>query len=368
MYVNKCSKCGSEFETKNPKRVICPDCLYPDRSPGKAPSTILKKTPQQDYDQQDSGYQRRQTVETGEVEDFRRPQSSQRSDYGRPQGGRPYGGGGSSGGRPQGGRSYGGGGQQGGRSYGGGGRPQGNRPYGSSGSGGRPQGGRPYGGGQQGGRPYGGGGGRPQGGRPYGGSSQQGGRSYGGGGRPQGSRPGGRPQGGRPGGRPGFRPGGRPPGRGPAGAERKLLVNKEQMIEIEKLYKPMLPLPNPDVHEVIAKELDMEPRKVFFGINLIRQKMFLPKLPFPKRRLAVTVEQLNAVESLYAPLMPLPPIGCHKFIAKQLRMDEWRVHVAIGILRKQMGLPRWNPDRDDAPEEFKKQREEELAAEKAAEE
>ena len=33
MYVNKCSKCGTEFETKNPKRVICPGCLYPDRNP-----------------------------------------------------------------------------------------------------------------------------------------------------------------------------------------------------------------------------------------------------------------------------------------------------------------------------------------------
>ena len=31
MYVNKCTKCGREFETKNPKRVICPNCLYPDK-------------------------------------------------------------------------------------------------------------------------------------------------------------------------------------------------------------------------------------------------------------------------------------------------------------------------------------------------
>ena len=31
MYVNKCIKCGKEFETKNPKRVICPDCLYSDK-------------------------------------------------------------------------------------------------------------------------------------------------------------------------------------------------------------------------------------------------------------------------------------------------------------------------------------------------
>ena len=34
MYTNKCIKCGCEFETKNPKRVICPNCLYPERKPG----------------------------------------------------------------------------------------------------------------------------------------------------------------------------------------------------------------------------------------------------------------------------------------------------------------------------------------------
>ena len=36
-------------------------------------------------------------------------------------------------------------------------------------------------------------------------------------------------------------------------------------------------------------------------------------------------------------------------------MDEWRVHVGIGLVRKQLNLPRWNPDRVDAPEEFKNQ-------------
>ena len=33
-------------------------------------------------------------------------------------------------------------------------------------------------------------------------------------------------------------------------------------------------------------------------------------------------------------------------------MDEWRVHVGIGLVRKQMGLDRWNEDRADAPEQI----------------
>ena len=114
----------------------------------------------------------------------------------------------------------------------------------------------------------------------------------------------------------------------------------------------MLPLPNPDAHEVIGAHLEIEPRKVFFGINLVRQKLMLPKLPFPKRKLAVTPDQMTAIKSLYTPLLPLPPIGCHKIIAAQLRVDEWRVHVAIKLIRAQMGLDRWNEDRPDKPADY----------------
>ena len=134
-------------------------------------------------------------------------------------------------------------------------------------------------------------------------------------------------------------------------APKQLLVSKEQLEQIELLYKLMLPLPNPDCHEVIGEKIGLEPRKVFFGINLVRQKMMLPKLPFPKRKLAITPDQLFAIKNLYEPLLPLPPIGCHKIIAAQLKMDEWRVHVGIGLIRSQMGLGRWNEDRADKPQQ-----------------
>ena len=142
-------------------------------------------------------------------------------------------------------------------------------------------------------------------------------------------------------------------------APKQLLVSREQLEQIELLYKLMLPLPNPDAHEVIGEKIGLEPRKVFFGINLVRQKMMLPKLPFPKRKLAITPDQLNAIKMLYEPLLPVPPIGCHKIIAAQLKMDEWRVHVGIGLVRAQMGMERWNQDRPDVPEEFKNQKAEE---------
>ena len=279
MYVNKCIKCGREFETKNPKRVICPDCLYPDKKMMVGGSD----TPE--------------TSAPAEAQE-------QRSSY-------------STEGKPQFYSSYSSGGDDNPRPYN---RPQ-QRQYNNQG-GHRDNRGGGYNNNRQGGYN-----------NNRGGFQQR---------RPQNNR---------------FNNNRRPNNRN--AAPKQLLVSREQLEQIELLYKLMLPLPNPDAHEVIGEKIGLEPRKVFFGINLVRQKMMLPKLPFPKRKLAISPDQLNAIKMLYEPLLPLPPIGCHKIIAAQLKMDEWRVHVGIGLVRAQMGMERWNQEREDAPEEFKKQKAEE---------
>ena len=278
MYVNKCIKCGREFETKNPKRVICPDCLYPDKkmiisSAVDTPAEEAKPMSGYTTEEQPKFYSSYSAGEGREA----RPQQRQNNNYNRN------------------------------NNYKGGYNRNNNRPRFNN--------------------------------------QKQGGFN-------RNQRPGGFN---RPGSNRNQRPGfnNRRPmnkSRGP----KQLLVSKEQLEQIEKLYKPMLPLPNPDAHEVIGEKIGLEPRKVFFGINLVRQKMMLPKLPFPKRRLAISPDQLFAIKNLYEPLLQLPPIGCHKIIAAQLKMDEWRVHVGIGLIRSQMGLERWNQNRDDVPEEFKK--------------
>ena len=295
MYVNKCIKCGREFETKNPKRVVCPDCLYPDKnmmidSPeGSSPSEVQNEN--------ESAPQFYSSYSAGSDDRPRPPrqQYNNQGGYNRPrQNNRP---GGYNNNRQQGGYNRAQGGQ---------------RPYNNNRQGG-------YNNNRYNNQ-------RPQ----QGGFNQR------------------RPQG------PNRFNNKRPNNRNKA--PKQLLVSKEQLEQIELLYKLMLPLPNPDAHEVIGEKIGLEPRKVFFGINLVRQKMMLPKLPYPKRKLAITPDQLNAIKMLYEPLLPLPPIGCHKIIAAQLKMDEWRVHVGIGLVRAQMGMERWNQDRPDVPEEFKNQK------------
>ena len=312
MYVNKCVKCGREFETKNPKRVICPDCLYPDKK-------MMINAPDEGGENV-SSEQSMPQEQLGGYSTENQPQfySSYSAGEERP--------------RPQ--RQY--NNQQGGYqrrdNQGGYQRRDNNRGYNQNRQGGGyqrrdNQGGGYNRGGYNNNRPQ-------QGGYNRGGFNNR------------------RPQQG------GFNRGGFNNNRKPMNrnkAPKQLLVSKEQLEQIELLYKTMLPLPNPDAHEVIGEKIGLEPRKVFFGINLVRQKMMLPKLPFPKRKLAITPDQLFAIKNLYEPLLPLPPIGCHKIIAAQLKMDEWRVHVGIGLIRSQMGLQRWNQERDDAPEEYKKQ-------------
>jgi len=316
MYVNKCIKCGREFETKNPKRVICPDCLYPDKnmmidSPeGEKPAEQGYSQPQNEGETAPQFYS---SYSAGGGDEDRRPPRQYNNQGGYNQGN--Y--------RPrqnnynnnrQGGYNN---NRQGGYSQGGYNRD--NRQGGQ----------RPYNNNRQGGYNNN----RYNNNRP-----QQGG--FNNNRRPQNNR---------------FNNNRRPQNNRNK-APKPLLVSKEQLEQIELLYKLMLPLPNPDAHEVIGEKIGLEPRKVFFGINLIRQKMMLPKLPYPKRKLAITPDQLNAIKMLYEPLLPIPPIGCHKIIAAQLKMDEWRVHVGIGLVRAQMGMERWNQDRPDVPEEFKNQK------------
>ncbi len=295
MYVNKCIKCGAEFETKNPKRVICPSCLYSDKKYTEELSQEASNASAEQAAPKRNSY----SFGSDEPREDRRPRQYDRGD------------------RPQYNRDRGDRSQYNNRDRGG---------YNNRYNNDRPRDSRDSRGGQGGQRPFNkfnNNGPRPQ---------RSGGFSRGGGF----NKP--RPMGGRP-----------KPQR-----QKQLLVSKEQIEQIEILYKKALPLPNPDVHEIIGQAIGLEPRKVFFGINLVRQKLMLPKLPFPKRKLAVSPDQLFAVKNLYEPLLPLPPIGCHKIIAAQLRMDEWRVHVGIGLIRKQMGLDRWNQEREDAPEEYKK--------------
>ena len=189
MYVNKCIKCGREFETKNPKRVICPDCLYPDKKMMVSPSSNTETTP---AEEPLKGYS---AGGTDEPPRFYSAGGSPEPRYNRPQ--RQYNNNRQNYNRQN---NYNNRNQQGGYN-------RSNNNYN-----------------RQGGGNYN----RPQ--RPY---NNQGGFQNR---RPQNNRN-------------NFNK--RPAAKK---APKQLLVSKEQLELIEKLYKAMLPLPNPDCHEVIGEK------------------------------------------------------------------------------------------------------------------
>lgn len=292
MYTNKCIKCGCEFETKNPKRVICPNCLYPEKrivtsEDGSfiSPSSNTENIQKSSYSSYSTGNEHINSYSSQQRMSGDGNYNRSNINYSNQKYNKPY-------------------------------NSQYRREVGNSGS----YRNNSYNITQ---KSYGGHNPRRSQQKTY---NQRGSIK---------SR---------------YQQGGKVQHRD---VSKRLLITKEQMLEIENLYKAMLPLPNHDAHEVIAEKLSLEPRKVFFGINLIRQKLMLPKLNFPKRKLAVTEDQVFAIKNLYEPLLPLPPIGCHKIIAAQLKMDEWRVHVGIGVVRRQMGLERWNLERTDIPESLR---------------
>ena len=187
MYVNKCVKCGAEFETKNPKRVICPNCLYADKG-----NETAEEKPMQSYSSYSAEPHEQRSYGRPQQDGYRNNHRDNQVGYQRREGG------------------Y----QQRDNRQGGYQRRDNNR-----------------GGFQQ----------RKPGGFRNNYAS--------GGGRPQGQR--------------------RPMQKKPRKQPRPLLVSKEQLEQIELLYKAMLPLPNPDAHEVIGTKIGVEPQKVFFGINLV---------------------------------------------------------------------------------------------------
>jgi hypothetical protein len=52
-------------------------------------------------------------------------------------------------------------------------------------------------------------------------------------------------------------------------------------------------------------------------------------------------KELESIKKAYEPLLPMPPVNCHKIIAEELKMDGQKVYKAIGIIRKQMKLSRF---------------------------
>lgn len=152
------------------------------------------------------------------------------------------------------------------------------------------------------------------------------------------------------------RQGARPPG-GPAARPQQVAAQAprlpatptlEQAAAIERRYKELAqPVEFDGIRSRIAEELGVPKSVVKRVVKEYRERLHLPSW-WDVSHQPLTPAQVELVRQRYEPLLPLPPIGVHHTLAQELGLSGWAVYQAIGQIRQQLGLTRYN-EREDAP-------------------
>lgn len=130
-------------------------------------------------------------------------------------------------------------------------------------------------------------------------------------------------------------------------------LTEAQLQAVERRY---LELAAPEefdgVRGQIAAELKLPKTLVKRAVNALRRR--LGRLSWWElQQQSVTAEVYAAVKSRYAPLLAdggLPPVGVHRQIAEEANLSTLQVYRAIGRIRTDMGLPRFNEREPEASE------------------
>jgi hypothetical protein len=116
----------------------------------------------------------------------------------------------------------------------------------------------------------------------------------------------------------------------------------EQIAAIEARY---LELAQPEYNGIrtqIAREMEIPRVAVKRVVAALREREKLPSW-WDAAEYSGTPENLERIRVAYMPLLPTPPVGVHKQIAKELDLPPIDVYRGIGAIRKAMGLPVFNP-------------------------
>lgn len=143
-------------------------------------------------------------------------------------------------------------------------------------------------------------------------------------------------------------PGVTPPPRPPKASRDPLVPTLDQIAAIERRYTELAqPSEFDGIRSKIAEELRMPRAVVKRVVKDYRERLHLPSW-WDVSHQPLTAAQIELVRDRYVPLLPLPPIGVHHRLAAELGFNGWAVYQAIGQIRQQLGLARYN-EREDAP-------------------
>jgi hypothetical protein len=116
----------------------------------------------------------------------------------------------------------------------------------------------------------------------------------------------------------------------------------EQIKQVEERYLELAqPIEFDGIRTQIANELQIPKKAVKQIVKNLRTQSHIPSW-WELQTYKGSTEELDAIKTLYEPYLPLPPIGVHKVIAKQLSIRSGITYQAIKTIRQELGLPQYN--------------------------
>jgi hypothetical protein len=115
--------------------------------------------------------------------------------------------------------------------------------------------------------------------------------------------------------------------------------------QIEAIRARYLELAQPEfdgIRHKIATELGIPLKAVKAAVKELREEKAIASW-WDSGQHEPNPEQIEQVRALYLPLLPEPEIGVHKQIAKELKLANTSVYLAIGHIRQELALPQYNP-------------------------
>jgi len=115
--------------------------------------------------------------------------------------------------------------------------------------------------------------------------------------------------------------------------------------QIEAIRTRYMELAHPEfdgIRHAIATELGIPLRVVKQKVKELREEKTMASW-WESGQMLPTPDQIELVRAFYTPHLPEPSVGIHKEIAKELKLANTSVYLAIGQIRRDMDLPRYNP-------------------------
>lgn len=116
----------------------------------------------------------------------------------------------------------------------------------------------------------------------------------------------------------------------------------EQIAAIEARYLELAQPEFDGIRSQIAAELSIPKAAVKRIIAALRSREHVPSW-WELQTYTGTPEEMARIRTAYLPLLPVPPVGIHRLLAKELEMPSAKVYLGIRAIRDELHLPPFNP-------------------------